>query len=60
MTAAQGAAMRRAIRRNDWERIALALLVALDAAARNAPAGTIDDLLTLLSAEEARDDTVRA
>ncbi len=59
MTAA-ASAMRRAVRRNDWERIALALLIALDAAARRAPSGTIVDLLALLSTEEARDDADRA
>jgi hypothetical protein len=59
MTAA-ATALDRAVRRNDWERVALALLIALAAAARNAPPGTIDDLLALLSGEEARDDAPRA
>jgi hypothetical protein len=53
-------ALDRAVRRNDWERVALALLIALAAAARKAPPGTIDDLLALLSGEEARDDAPRA
>ncbi len=40
-----------AIRRKDWERAALLLLIGLMEAARNAPPGTIDDVLELLSAE---------
>jgi hypothetical protein len=59
MTAA-ASALDRAVRRNDWERVALALLIALAAAAREASPGTIDDLLALLSGEEARDDAPRA
>ncbi len=39
-----------AIRRKEWERAALLLLIGLMEAARNAPPGTIDDVLTLLSA----------
>jgi hypothetical protein len=42
-----------AIRRKDWERAALLLLVGLLEAARDMPPGTIDDVLTLLSAEPA-------
>lgn len=38
-----------AIRRKDWERAALLLLIGLLEAARNAPPGTIDDVLMLLS-----------
>ena len=41
-----------AIRRKDWERAALMLLIGLLDAARNAPPGTIDDVLEMLSAEE--------
>jgi hypothetical protein len=40
-----------AIRRKDWERAALLLLVSLLEMARDMPPGTIDDMLTLLSAE---------
>lgn len=40
-----------AIRRKEWERAALLLLIGLMEAARNAPPGTIDDVLTLLSAD---------
>ncbi|MBI5285095.1 MAG: hypothetical protein HY874_08390 [Chloroflexi bacterium] len=40
------------IRRNEWERVALLLLIGVAAAARKAPPGTIDDVLALLSAEE--------
>ena len=59
-TAKNASAIEQAIRRNEWERIALALLIALAAAARNAPPGTIDDLLALLSIEEAADDAPRS
>jgi hypothetical protein len=52
-------AMARAIKRNDFERVALALVLALAAAARTAPPGTIDDLLAMLSTEEAPDDPPR-
>ena len=41
-----------AIRRKDWERAALLLLIGLLEAARNAPPGTIDDVLVMLSREE--------
>ena len=40
------------IRRNEWERVALLLLIGVAAAARKAPPGTIDDVLALLSAGE--------
>ena len=40
------------VRRNEWERVALLLLIGVAAAARKAPPGTIDDVLALLSAEE--------
>jgi hypothetical protein len=53
------AAMRAAIRRNDMERVALRLLLALAEAARRLPPGTIDDVLALLSAEEAGGDDER-
>lgn len=58
MTANAGA-LGRAIKRNDWERVALALVLALAAATRKAPPGTIDDLLAMLSTEEAADDPPR-
>lgn len=49
-------AMAAAIGRNDdWERIAVCLLLALARAARNAPPGTIDDVLALLDAEGSSD-----
>lgn len=47
------AAMARAVRRGEWERLSLYLLLAFAAAADRAPAGTIDDLLALLADEEA-------
>jgi hypothetical protein len=59
MTRAQAGALERAVRRNEWERVALALLIALADAARRAPPGTIDDVLALLSDEEGRDDARR-
>ena len=49
-------AMARAVRRDEWERLSLYLLLAFAAAARRAPAGTIEDLLALLADEEAGDD----
>lgn len=49
-------AMAAAIGRNDdWERIAVCLLLALARAARNAPPGTIDDVLALLETEGSSD-----
>ena len=44
-----------AIRRKDWERAALLLLIGLLEAARNAPPGTIDDVLAMLSDWETAD-----
>ena len=47
----RGGALAAAVRRSDWEFVALcALLGALDAL-RSAPPGTIDDLLALLEGE---------
>lgn len=57
---AKTTALERAIQRNDWERVALALLVALAAAARVAPPGRIDELLDALSGEEPADGPGRA
>jgi hypothetical protein len=56
-TGAEGAMTRAtplaaAIRRKEWERAALLLLIGLLEAARNAPSGTIDDVLAMLSLEE--------
>lgn len=48
-------AMALAVRRGEWERLSLYLLLAFAAAARRAPAGTIEDLLALLADEEAGD-----
>lgn len=42
-----------AIARNDWERAALLLALGLSLAARSLPDETIDDLLALMSNEEA-------
>lgn len=54
--AAPDSALAVAIRRGEWERAGLLLLVAMAEVTRTAPAGTIDDLLALLSDEEVRDD----
>ncbi len=43
------------VRRNEWERVALLLLLGVAAAARKAPPGTIDDVLAMLSDTEAGD-----
>jgi len=40
------------MRRREWARVALLLLLGVAAAARNAPPGTIDDVLALLSDTE--------
>ena len=48
-----------AIRRNEWERVALLLLLGMAEAARKAPPGTIDDVLAMLSLEEDGDDAQR-
>ncbi len=45
-----------AIRRGEWERAGLLLLMAMADVARAAPAGTVDDLLALLSGEEVGDE----
>ena len=42
-----------AIARDDWERASLMLLLAVAAAARALPPGTIDDLLALISSDDA-------
>ena len=48
-----------AIRRSNWELAALLLLDALTTAARTLPPGSIDDILALISDEEAADDASR-
>ena len=40
-----------ALRRDDWERASLLVLIAVATAIRNAPPSTIDDVLALLSAD---------
>jgi len=54
MTSNTGA-LAAAVRRDDWERTALLLLVALADALRNAPPGTIEDLLALLASLDGAD-----
>ncbi len=44
------------IRRNEWERVALLLLIALTEASRALPAGDVDDALALLAGEASDDD----
>ena len=44
-----------AIERREWERVALLLLVAVARVAEAAPPGTIDELLSLLDAEDVHD-----
>jgi hypothetical protein len=44
-----GEALTLALRRDDWERASLLLLIAVATVIRNAPPGTIDDVLALLS-----------
>lgn len=39
------------IRRKEWERVALLLLIGIAEASRKAPPGTIDDVLAMLSLE---------
>jgi len=58
-SAAPDSALAVAIRRGDWERAGLLLLVAMAEVTRSAPAGTIDDLLALLSDEEVCDEHLR-
>ena len=48
-----------AIHRNNWDLAALLLLDALANAARTLPPGAIDDILALISDEEAADDASR-
>jgi hypothetical protein len=45
-------AMRRAVRRNEWELISLYLALAVVRLAQATPRSTIDDVLALLRAEE--------
>jgi hypothetical protein len=45
-----------AIRRSDWERASLLLLIGVAETARRLPPGTIDDLLALLDARGGCDD----
>ena len=51
MTASRRA-MALAIERREWDRVALCLLLGVSIAARKAPPGTVDDLLSLLAGEE--------
>jgi hypothetical protein len=46
-----------AIRRKEWERAALLLLIGLLEAARNAPPGTIDDVLAMLGTDDRQQTT---
>lgn len=48
------AAVAVAVRRGEWERASLLLLIAVSVAARRLPAGTVEDVLALLSETEAR------
>ena len=52
-TRPRSGALAGAIARDDWERASLMLLLAVAAAARALPPGTIDDLLALLSSDDA-------
>jgi hypothetical protein len=51
-----GRTLAASIRRNEWERVALLLLIALTEASRALPAGDVDDVLALLAGEAALDD----
>ncbi len=52
----RGGALAAALRRDDWERVALFVLLGIAEAARTAPPGAIDDVVALLAHEpEARD-----
>ena len=53
---ARTAAMRRAVRSGDLERVALYLALAILRAARETPPATIDDVLAVLAAREDEDD----
>lgn len=53
--ARRDSALALAIRRDDWELVALLLLHGIASAAREVPPDTIDDVLALLDAEESRD-----
>ena len=57
--ATRSGALAGAIARDDWERASLMLLLAVAAAARALPPGTIDDLLALLSSDDAPADGAR-
>jgi len=49
---ARNTALARQIRRRDWERVALLLLLAMAEAAQRLPPGDIDDVLALLAEEK--------
>ena len=49
---ARTAAMRRAVRSGDFERVALYLALAILRAARETPPATIDDVLAVLARED--------
>ena len=53
---ARTAAMRRAVRSGDLERVALYLALAILRAARETPPATIDDVLAVLAREDEDDD----
>jgi hypothetical protein len=53
---ARTAAMRRAVRSGDFERVALYLALAILRAARETPPATIDDVLAVLAREDEDDD----
>ena len=53
---ARTAAMRRAVRSGDLERVALYLALAILRAARETPPATIDDVLAVLAHEDEDDD----
>ena len=55
-SATRSGALAGAIARDDWERASLMLLLAVAAAARALPPGTIDDLLALISIDDAPAD----
>ena len=48
-----------AIERDDWERASLLILLAFSRTVRRMPPGTIDDLLALLSIEDAGREDAR-
>lgn len=49
-------ALAAAVRRGEWERVALYVLLGVAETARAAPAGTIEDVVALLARETERDE----